>query len=461
MGEKVLSRRDFLRLAGVAAAGAALAACGAPATPEPTAEPEEAPTVAPEAPPAEGAKITVWGWPTAVMRSRDAEGNDLLIQRVLEDTGVEMEQTLVQHPDYPATLKAAIPAGTGPDVVATDWDILGPYWSSMTPLNPFGEAEWGSGWKTDLYIQAATDEMELVAGLAGKSGDAMYLPGNMQLLGWLYYWIEDFEANGIDKDSLKAWADFEEAVGVLQAAGLTAISPDSHPAFQVDWFQSLVEVAAPGKMEKAQVGDGKITDPEIVAAFDLLAKVFNEFMPEGAIGMDISAGATMFHNHEVVMSGYATGTPWFGNLNSEDEVIRSNMNSKYGTFMVPGSKGLAATDAGVAIVADSENKEAAWEFLKWTSVGNGAKYMSDLGEPVAYKELTPPPQGTDFDKNLGTPLYTALQTGSNKFRRILCTDIYQNLVDVIPGVVVGQVTAEQAAAELQETLETRCGQWLG
>ena len=465
MSLKRVSRREFLKLAAISAVGAGLAACAPAATEAPPAEepaPEEEevePSPVPEE--EETPKITIWGWPTAVMRSRDAEGNDLFAERILEDIGVEVEQTLVQHPDYPASLKAAIPAGTGPDVVATDWDILGPYWGFMMPLNAFGEAEWGSGWKTDLYIEAATDEMELVADLVGMSGDALYLPGNMQLLGWFYYWIEDFEANGIDKDALVTWDDFEQAVGVLKAAGLVPLAGSSHPAALVDMFQSLVEVTAPDKFVKAQQGDGKVTDPEIVAAFELFKDVFDNLMDEGTLGQDQAEGQTLFHTHGAVICTRFTGTPWFGNLNNEDEQIRDNMNWNYGTFMCPGSKGLASTDAGLAMSEASEQKDAAWEFLKWDSVGNGAKHMSeDAGEPTASRELIPPPLGTDFDKNLGEPLLTAMVTGTNKFRRILCTDVYQVLGDVLPGVVLGQVTAEQAAQEVQEVLDAQCGQWL-
>jgi ABC-type glycerol-3-phosphate transport system substrate-binding protein len=464
MSSKRVSRRGFLKLAAAGVVTAGLAACAPAATEAPPAEepaPEEEevePSPVPEE--EEAPKITYWGWPTQVTRSRDAEGNELIQPRILEDTGVEMELVIVDHPDYPAALKAAIPAGTGPDMLATDWDILGPYWQFMTPLNPFGEAEWGSSWKEDLYIQSALDEMELVSSLVDKSGDAVYLPGNVQLLGWLFFWIEDFDAHGIDKDALVTWADFEEAIGVLQAAGLDALTGNPHPATLVDWFQNLVEVTAPGKMVPAQQGDGKITDPEIVEAFDLFAKVHNEFMPEGILGMD-SGGIQDFQSHSAVITGMFTGTPWFGFMNHEDEQVRYDIRNNWGTFQCPGSQGLASTDAGLAIVQESENKEAAWEVCKWISVGKGAEYdAKDGAQPQAAKAISVPPTGEAFDQNLGEPLFTAIKEGDNKFRRILCTDVYQTLGDVLPGVVSGQITADQAAQEVQDALDAHCEQWL-
>ena len=465
MSTKQLSRREFLRLAAISAVGVGLSACGTPATAEPTkaaapteAPEEEAPTAVPEMEVAP--KIAFWGWPTQMTRSRSAEGEELIQPRILEDTGVEIELTLYDHPDYPAALKGALPAGTGPDMIATDWDIVGPYWQFMAPLNPFGEAEWGSSWKQDLYIQSALDEMELVSNLVGKSGDAMYLPGNVQLLGWLFYWIEDFEANGIDKDTLTTWASFEEAMRKLQDAGLVALTGNPHPATLVDWYQSLTEVTAPGKMEKAQVGDGKITDPELVEAFDLFAKLHNEFMPEGILGMD-SGGITDFQAHRAVITGMFTGTPWFGFMTHENEIVRYALNNSWGTFVVPQSKGLAATDAGLAIVQESLNKEAAWKVCVWSSIGNGGVYAAEgAAQPMAAKAIVVPPVGTPFDQNLGEPLFTAIKEGDNKFRRILCTDVYQKLGEVLPGVVSAQITAEQAAQEVQDTLDSYCSQWL-
>jgi ABC-type glycerol-3-phosphate transport system substrate-binding protein len=471
MTRKRISRRAFLKSAGIAAAGAGLAACAPNPTPAPTAVPAATAvpaTAAPAAtavpatvaPQAAGGKLSLWGWTTATTRSRDANGKDILVQRVKEDLGIDLEMSLVEQNDMGAKLKAALPAGTGPDVLATDFDVMGPYWSFAAPLNALGTAEWGANWKKDQFTDSAVSEMDLVGDIAGKPGEAMFLPGNMQVLGWLIYWIDDLQKNGVDPSKLSKWDDFTAACDTLKKAGLVPLIGGNHPATLVDWYQSLVEVAAPGKLDQVERGHGKFNDADMTDAFNLIAKVHNDYMQPGVLGIDAGPGLDSFHAHKGAMSGIFTGTPWFGFLNSDNKDIRAQMNGKYGTFLLPGSKGLAAMDAGIAMVDGTKNKDAAWAYMKWLSTGKGGAHLSDEGEPMGAKALKPAPKGTDFDKNLGAPLYAALQSTNNKFRRILCPDVYQSLTKVIPGVISKQITAQDAAAEVQDAFDKNCGKWV-
>ena len=465
-----VSRRAFLRLSALATAGATLAACAPAAAPTDQVASEEA------APAAADTAVSLWSWGTSMARYRDAEGNDIFAETLKADTGLDLELGMVDHPDMAAKLKAALPAGTGPDLLNTDFDIMGPFWGFVEPLNVWGDAEWGASWKEDTFSDAALSEMELVAGIVDKSGDALYLPGNMQLLGWVYYWIPIFEERGIDVSALQAWDDFEALCQSFVDDGIAPIGGYYHPANLVDWFKSLVEVTGPGQLAKVQVGNGKFTDPGVVEAFDLFAKVYNEYMQEGAIGaqdgnavrepfwnvVGTMSSGTVFWNGtgERPMINIFTGTPYFGFLNHQSEVIRNAMNNHVGTFLLPGSKGLAATDAGVAMVSASERKDNAWEYMKWRTLGPGAEQIAGTGQPMGAKAIEVPPQGTDFDKNLGEPLLEAMVTGDNVFRRVLCTEVYQQLGIVLPGVTAGQITAEEAAQEVQDAFDQSCQQWV-
>ncbi len=444
---KHLSRREFLRAAAGAAAATQLAGLVS--------------SVGAAPPPQDATTITVWGWPTQLTRSMDAEGNELITDRVQEDLGLTLELNLVDQPDLGPKLKAALPAGTGPDVVTTDFDVMGPYWDFMTPLNSMAEAEWGSSWKTDVFTDTALNEMAIVGNIVGDPEAAMYLPGDMQLLGWPFYWLSDFEDNDIDASSLKTFDDFIAACDTLKAAGIVPIIAGDHPAELADLFKSLVEVAAPGKMAQVQAGQGSFTDPDMVETFNLIAMLYNNYMEDGAIATDAGTSLDTFHAHGGAIGTTFAGVPWFGFVNSDNADVRANMRSNYGTFVLPGSKGLAATNAGVAIVAESENATAAWEYLKWATVGKGAEYDArDAAKPFAAKAITPSLTGTDFDTNIAEPLFDALQNGDNVFRRILCPDVYNAITTAIPGVVTGQISAEIAAADVQDAFDQNCGQWV-
>ena len=136
------------------------------------------------------------------------------------------------------------------------------------------------------------------------------------------------------------------------------------------------------------------------------------------------------------------------------------MHNDVGTFLIPGSKGLAGTDAGVAMVAESDNKENAWEYMKWRTIGPGAEQIARTGQPMGAKAIEVPPQNTDFDKNLGEPLLEAMVSGDNVFRRVLCTDVYQQLGIVLPGVTAGLINAEEAALEVQDAFDMSCQNWV-
>ena len=461
---RIISRRQFLRTTGFIAAGAGLAAC-APIPAAPKASTPQTVAAAPTEAPASssassGGKVALWGWPTAVTRSRDAKGKDMLAQRVKEELGIELEPSLVEQNDLGAKLKAALPAGTGPDVLATDFDVMGPYWGFMLPLDDLGKAEWSGKWRKELFTDAANSEINLVADIGGKPGNTLYLPGNMQVLGWVYYWIDDFKKNNIDPSTLKSWGDFTAACDKLKIAGLTPLAGANHPATLVDWYQSVVEVAAPDKMEKVQRGMGKFSDDDMVKTFDLLAKTHNDYMQSGVLGMDAGAGIGLFQQHKTVMTGVFTGTPWFGFLANDNQDVRKAINNDWGTFVLPGSKGLAATDAGIGIVNGTKNIDSAWAYCKWLSTGKGGQHLSDEGEPMGARALIPKPKGTKFDENLGKPLYAALGSPANKFRRVLCADVYSSLTKVIPGVVSKQISAIDAATEVQTAFDKNCGKWV-
>ena len=150
------------------------------------------------------------------------------------------------------------------------------------------------------------------------------------------------------------------------------MSTGGHPAALVDYFQSFVEVTAPGKMALAQVGQAKFTDEDIVAAFDLTKRFFDECAQEGAVAeqADPAIFPPVFAG-DAAMSFYFGGTPWFGFVADVEGGGRDWITTKGGTLLFPGGKGLAATDAGVAIVADSPNKDLAWEVVKWFVAGPG------------------------------------------------------------------------------------------
>jgi multiple sugar transport system substrate-binding protein len=114
MSKKTFSRREFLELAGVAAAGSVLAACAPAATPAPTPAPAAMPTEAPAVTTPRKVRIAVGGWAEQNMKDLLAKTN------FTEQTGIDAE--IVLRTDTKETelarLAAAVQSGTSPyDVI--------------------------------------------------------------------------------------------------------------------------------------------------------------------------------------------------------------------------------------------------------------------------------------------------------------------------------------------------------
>jgi raffinose/stachyose/melibiose transport system substrate-binding protein len=395
-------------------------------------------------------KVTVWGWPTGVILGVvDSAGKDILVDTFKQDTGLDLDLQRYDFKDYGPALKTALPAGTGPDAILTDWDAVGPVWDFIQPIEDRAKAEWGANWR-DKFTTAALGEMDLVS-----ADHTLYLPANMQVLGWPLYWIADFEKAGVKAADIKKWDDLAAAADKLKAAGLLPFLSSGANWQVVDWFQSLVEVTAPGKIEKVQRGQGKFTDSDVVDAFKLYAKVHKDWTQPGVAGAEASVPIDGFQQHKSAMVMAAAGTPWFGFLSSDNAEVKDAINTKWSTFRLPGSKGLAATDCGLAMVKGAKNPDGAWEYVKWASTGHGAQLQSkNRGDPMGFKSISPSKQNTPFDQNLGGPLLSALQDpAANKFRRILSPDTYQALSDTLPGLVSDQLSADDAASEVQKALD--------
>ena len=405
------------------------------------------------------ANVVMWGWPTTLTGFFDTE-DDTLVGRVKDELGIDLELVLVDQPELGPKLKAALPAGQGPDLVATDFDVMGAYWGFLEPLDALAAAEWGDDWRSH-FSGASLDEMQLVSEIAGKPGEALYLPGNVQLLGWVMYSRPIFDEVGIDPAALQSFDDFMTACSQIRDAGYIPMSTGGHPAALVDYFQTFVEVSAPGKMALAQMGQASFTDEDITAAFDLTARFLNECAQEGAVveQADAAIFPPVFAG-DAAMSFYFTGTPWFGFLADEEGGGRDWMTLSGGTFLFPGSQGLAATDAGVGIVAGSANAEAAWEIVQWLVAGQENERLAARGEPVAFQDNAPASTGTDFDTLIQAPLMEAMASGDNKFRRVLCPGVYNALTQVIPGVAQGQIDSATAGLEVQDAFDRGCQDWV-
>lgn len=138
-----LTRRDFLKLAGIASAGSVLAAC-APATQQAPQASGETPQATP--PSVEKVPITLWGWWDERMKIFDDAGKDL----TAKDPTFQMKTEIFPFDDLWTKVYASVPAGTGPTLLKQK---VGEYFKMIDKemLVPYPEDKFPDAWLKEKY----------------------------------------------------------------------------------------------------------------------------------------------------------------------------------------------------------------------------------------------------------------------------------------------------------------------
>ena len=472
---KRISRRELLRGAAMGAAAAILAACAPAPTPTKAPEPTQAkaePTKAPEATkapeptkvpatpaPKQPTTINVWGWCCYHWKRVPEDPASYGEEWFTEDTkgAIKVEITYSGYPDFQTALKTAMPAGSGPDVFMVNWQIIQPYASSefVLPLEEMANQAWGD-WKKQ-FKPGAVDEIERLGRLDG-SGHAYFMPIYDQCLGMIWYSMPLFQKAGITEKP-KHWAEFEVACEKLKAAGIAPLTMGGKDMWQhLDWFMSLAEVAAPGKLDQFQDGKLKLTDPDFVRIGQIYRDMYKkQWFPEGTIGTDIMGAIALFQQEKAAMILLGTHATWLGNpANMTDEQKQAKKHETWGCFLLPDSKGLVAIAMGNAITKASKNKEAAWEFVKWWSAGRGQDIQALVPEYPSHVGKEPKPVGNAFDQNVMQVMIKQLNEGPNTLRWLRCANLADQIGPEMQGIAMGKVTPEQSMANLQNVFDKLC-----
>jgi len=153
-----ISRREFLRLAGISSAGVLLAACGKTTPTEPAA------TVPPAAP--EPIKLSYWGHGYS---GREAVVDAAVADFVEEFPGSEINLDSIPFGDFETKLATAFAAGTEPDILSVgDWII--PTYVDKNVLTPLDPSAWGLVTEQeviDLFEQGTMDGLRYQGKLWG------------------------------------------------------------------------------------------------------------------------------------------------------------------------------------------------------------------------------------------------------------------------------------------------------
>jgi multiple sugar transport system substrate-binding protein len=369
VSDRPLSRRQFLRGAALLAGGAALAACGAaPTTTAPTGAPsgaDAAPTAVAPAAGASKTNITLWYWGSEAFQKATID----LFNSSQSSVFVKLEK--LTQPDTHKNLLTSIAAGGGaPDVCAVEVGAIGSF-AAKGGLADLLQAPYNAGqFQNDMvaykWAQGSTPDGRLIA-----------MPWDCGAAG-LWYRADIFEQAGLPTDPaevqarVKTWDDWFKLGDELRAKlPDTALFTDAYQ----DVFSTAVEQQGHGWFNGNQVlFVEKGTKPiEMAAAAHKrgLDTTIDWWSPEWANAIKQNAFASM------AIACWAQG---FLTLEQPQTVGQWRViRAPGGDFNWGGSF--------LTIPEQSQNKEAAWEFIKFVTASSEGQNSLFKAEGIypAYK----------------------------------------------------------------------------
>lgn len=314
--------------------------------------------------------------------------NDVISNFEAENPGITIQLEAVPQ-DYGTRLLAQFAAGTAPDIFQVGDGDVATFVSQgvVEPLEPYINGE--RGIDTSIYYPAIAEFGEI-------DGELMLLTKDYSPLV-LYYNKDHFDEAELDYPTADwTWDDMLNAAQVLtlDGNGNNATSADFDPGSierwgiqipntwgDVVWLRGILPLIyqAGGRViaEDGSAIEGHMNSPETVEAVQFYVDLFNEHhVAPTSIDVDSFSGVDMFANGLVSMA-------WSGRWPIADWEEIPDFN--FGTMGLPAGpagEGNALCWAGFAMYSGGQNKEAAWEFMKYIGAGEGALAFTENGLPA-------------------------------------------------------------------------------
>jgi xylobiose transport system substrate-binding protein len=315
--------------------------------------------------------ITMWG--------NHPEWKDPM-QEILQafqtaNPGIEVQFTAYPGPDYPTKLQTAV-AGGAPS------DVLGELEGNII-------VQAGAG--GDLPYLDLTGKVD-VSGLTDTARDQVDVGGKVYgcpLASYtvgLAYQKPIFQKHGLTPP--KTWTELKETAQKLKDAGETPIvlgaKDGVHPYFMYTGLVSAV--LGPEGFDQLRRGERKLTDPDLVAAAQLLLDLQPYYQP-GFQATDYVTAKAIFANGRGAME--VAGTADYTGFR------QVNPNADLGFTAWPGpSDGLYSTNTGMELLytvsktASADKQAAATKLVAWLATKEAQQLVSDKIALPVNKEVT-------------------------------------------------------------------------
>jgi raffinose/stachyose/melibiose transport system substrate-binding protein len=346
-----LSRREFLRLAGVGAGAVALpgflAACGGD---------QQQQGNVPAAKSVKG-KLTFWYWAESDAPGANQWMNETVEAYKEEKPDLEINVVPQATDTLISSFQAAVSAGQGPDI-ASQWatgPVLTQVWSdAVAPLSDYVPQE-----EIDQWL---------------NTHENMY---NGKLWAMPYYIIgiataynkEHFEKAGLEPESPpQTWDDFLAACEELKKSGMTPFSIGNQDGYGGAWHFSNMELQNLNSLQEwvdAVIGEASFLEDKYTGWYERLNELVKKgYFNESVNSLPLDRGHTIFSRGDSAMSFGTDGIvrQWQNDLSQDTVGIMKYPKFGEGALVDTFN---ATQSISHFITSWSKNKEEAADFLQF------------------------------------------------------------------------------------------------
>ncbi|PJJ71049.1 multiple sugar transport system substrate-binding protein [Diaminobutyricimonas aerilata] len=378
---------------------------------------------------------------------KEIPGFEAEMKKQGKDIKVELIADILTDEQFKTKMTQQLIAGQAPDVLDIG-ENMAIAWSSAGYLEPLDDhlEEW-DGW--DHYYPAVKEAM------TRQDGSIYSLPSGAGVLN-LFYRQDILTELGVDTSQPETWDDLiARLVEVKEKTGGTPIVIPAGTAWGGgtwgEGFQPLLG-GTDTEYYDPETDTWDLESPGWRAVFDLYADLVSEgLLPVADLQNPNPWEPTKYEKFpagEIQVAAQGTWG-WKFDWGPEGATPIEGLTEKVSTWQWPGLRdgdepyGWSSTGGGYAISADSEHKEAAFEFIKYLSSGKplaeqlvasgAASARDDLDDVAPYSEE---PQLLQAGEDLADSVYVVTGDGADQIAQAVATATEM--------ILSGQADGEQA-----------------
>jgi len=348
--------------------------------------------------------ITWWSWDSNPVQE------DMIAAFNEEFPDITVEYQRFNFSDYLTALRSGLSSDSGPDVFqVAPGGMLASYGDLAVDLAPLVSESLGADWET-LFNSTAVEQLN-------QDGKQVAMPTYLSAAGLIYYNQTLVEELGIEiPGNLPEWA---ETCAQVNAAGYTCLTHGAAESWvNTDVFLALANSAEPGLIYDAIEGNASWTSDGLLTAMNSWEFLFTS----GIVG----AGATAVTQYPDAFNSFLSSEAVFvamGTWNTPGtQTVTGMVDSQAGLERIIDGEFLSAPFPAVseevqstlpfggvangwALSSRSQAPEAAFEFIKFLSAGEGqnmiggqASFPSFLSAPVNTGDVIFPSQVADIER---------------------------------------------------------------